>query len=76
MAGADNPEEEAVDAVERARIRHALAQMQPEQPAGIELAFFGGMTQQEIATRTETPLGTVKTRIHLGMRKLKELLKE
>ncbi len=76
LAGADNPEDAAVDAIERARVRHALAQIPAEQRATIELAFFEGMTQQEIATRTQTPLGTVKTRIHLGMRKLRELLKE
>jgi RNA polymerase sigma-70 factor (ECF subfamily) len=41
-----------------------------EQREAVELAFFGGLSQREIATRTRTPLGTVKTRLQLGLRKL------
>ncbi len=48
----------------------------PEQRSLIEMGFFGGITHQEIARRTDTPLGTVKTRIRGGLRKLRETLGE
>ncbi len=75
LPGTDDPEEAAFDAIESARVHKALAQIPTEQRVTIELAYFEGMTEQEIATRTQTALGTVKTRIRLGMQKLKELLK-
>jgi RNA polymerase sigma-70 factor, ECF subfamily len=56
------------------RVRDALAGLPPEQRTPIELGFFGGITHQEIARRTDTPLGTVKTRIRGGLRKLRERL--
>jgi RNA polymerase sigma-70 factor, ECF subfamily len=47
----------------------------PQQQA-IELAFFQGMSQREIAAKTNTPLGTVKTRLELGLKKIYDGLKE
>ncbi len=44
----------------------------PFQRQAIEMAFFQGMSQREIAIATETPLGTIKTRLELGLRKLSE----
>ncbi len=46
------------------------------QQEAIELAFFQGMTQREIAANTNTPLGTVKTRLELGLKKIYDGLKE
>ena len=59
---------------ERQRVRQVLARLPAEQRKTIEMAYFGGYTQQEIAALLSEPLGTVKTRIRLGMQKLRVLL--
>jgi RNA polymerase sigma-70 factor (ECF subfamily) len=48
---------------------------QPQQQA-VDLAFFQGMSQREIASNTNIPLGTVKTRLELGLKKIYDGLKE
>lgn len=58
------------------RVRDALAMLPAEQRALIEMGFFGGVTHQELARRTDTPLGTVKTRIRSGLRRLRDTLGE
>jgi RNA polymerase sigma-70 factor (ECF subfamily) len=60
----------------RARVRDALAALPAEQREVIVLAYYGGMTQSEIATRTGAPLGTVKGRARLAMARLRESLAE
>jgi RNA polymerase sigma-70 factor (ECF subfamily) len=52
----------------------ALAQLPKEQRQAVELAYFEGMTQSEIAVRTGTPLGTVKTRVRTAMQSLRQIL--
>jgi RNA polymerase sigma-70 factor, ECF subfamily len=53
------------------KIRMAIASLPPEQQQVLELAYFRGLTQEEIAVQTGEPLGTVKTRIRLAMQKLR-----
>jgi RNA polymerase sigma-70 factor (ECF subfamily) len=55
-------------------VRRALAELPEEQRRPLLLAYFEGLTQTEIAARTGTPLGTIKTRMRSGMIKLRELL--
>ncbi len=64
-----------VDASEKGQIlRKAVSQLSPQQKKVIELAYFGGLTQTEIAEKLGEPLGTVKARARRGLLKLKELL--
>lgn len=68
------PDASAAENESATRVREALAQLPDAQRNALELAFFEGLTHVEIAAKTSTPLGTVKTRILDGMRKLKAAL--
>jgi RNA polymerase sigma-70 factor (ECF subfamily) len=70
----DDPALATVLADERAAVRAAIDCLPAEQKLAIQLAYFGGMTQQEIANGLGHPLGTVKTRIRLGMQKMRGAL--
>ncbi|HXG64066.1 MAG TPA: sigma-70 family RNA polymerase sigma factor [Blastocatellia bacterium] len=69
-----NPEQASALAEIQQMVRAALDALTPEQREVIELAYYGGLSHTEIATRLGQPLGTVKTRTRLGMMKLRELL--
>lgn len=58
--------------IDSQRVRSALAGLPDEQRSPIEMGFFGGITHEEIARRTGIPLGTVKTRIRSGLRRLRD----
>jgi RNA polymerase sigma-70 factor, ECF subfamily len=78
---ADLPLEGALDDnvladLDAERVRDALSTLPAEQRSLIELGFFGGVTHQELARRTDTPLGTVKTRIRSGLRRMRDALGE
>jgi RNA polymerase sigma-70 factor (ECF subfamily) len=78
---ADLPAEGSTDAtvfarIDAQRVRGALAALGEEQRTPIELGFFGGITHEEIARRTGIPLGTIKTRIRSGLRRMRESLSE
>ena len=69
--GADS----AIQSQERTAVRNALAELPEPQRIALELAYFEGLSQSEIAERLAEPLGTVKTRMQLGMKKLRDRLR-
>jgi RNA polymerase sigma-70 factor, ECF subfamily len=60
--------------LDAAAVRGALAALTDVQREAIELAYFGGLTQVEIAEQTGTPLGTVKSRMRLGLLAMRRVL--
>jgi len=60
--------------LDRAEIAAAMETLSTVQREAIELAYWGGLTQQEISDRTGTPLGTVKSRVRLGLLALRRAL--
>jgi RNA polymerase sigma-70 factor (ECF subfamily) len=59
----------------RHQVQLALEILSPPQRKAIELAYFEGLSQSEIAERLQEPLGTIKTRVRLGMQKLRDCLR-
>jgi RNA polymerase sigma factor (sigma-70 family) len=77
----DEPAVEATDETvlardERARVRRALAQLSPAHRRLLELAYYGGLTQSEIAAELGLPLGTIKSRTFTALSRLRSLLQD
>src|ERR1043166_6617054 len=69
-------EDELIHGDVREMLQRVLATLPPAQKQAIELAFYKGMSQREIATHTGIPLGTIKTRLELGLKKISVALEE
>lgn len=70
----DTPEQDVAGQERRRYVQRALAMLNEEQRHAVALAYFYGLSQSEIAEKLQLPLGTIKTRIRLGMIKLREAL--
>ena len=69
-----SPADAAVASSEFAKVKAAMEKLPEEQKSVVELSYFKGLTQTEIATKTGQPLGTVKTRMRLALKKLRTAL--
>ena len=69
-------DEEAWVRLQRERVQAALNQLPDQQREALELAYYGGFTQSELAERLGQPIGTIKSRMFTGLARLRELLGE
>ena len=76
VAAGGATDEEAWVRERRRDVQAALAQLPPDQREALELAYYGGLTQSELAERLGVPLGTIKSRMFTGLRRLRDLLAE
>jgi RNA polymerase sigma-70 factor (ECF subfamily) len=71
-----SPEEQTAERERRRRVQLVLNELPPEQREVVEMAFFGGLTHAELAERLREPLGTIKSRIRMGLMRLRGLIEE
>jgi len=75
-ASTESAEEDAWLRFERERVQSALKRLPDQQREALELAYYGGFTQSELAERLGQPVGTIKSRMFAGLTRLRELLGE
>ena len=73
-AAAETVEDEAALGFQRRVVQEALRRLPPEQREALELGYYGGLTQSELAERLDQPLGTIKSRMFTGLNRLRDLL--
>jgi RNA polymerase sigma-70 factor (ECF subfamily) len=72
----DSADESAWLRLQRERVQGALKQLPDPQREALELAYYGGFTQAELAERLGQPIGTIKSRMFTGLSRMRELLRE
>jgi RNA polymerase sigma-70 factor (ECF subfamily) len=70
----DNLEDLVDLSLRQERVRAALSHLSPEQKAALALVYFRGLTHRQVAETLDQPLGTIKTRLRLAIKKLREVL--
>jgi RNA polymerase sigma-70 factor (ECF subfamily) len=73
-SAAQTVDEEAELGFRRRVVQEALRRLPPDQRQALELGYYGGLTQSELAERLDQPLGTIKSRMFTGLSRLRELL--
>jgi RNA polymerase sigma-70 factor, ECF subfamily len=75
-ASGDATDETAEVREQRRAVQAALAQLPPDQRQALELAYYGGLSQSELAERLGVPIGTIKSRMFAALARLRDLLGE